>query len=104
MSKIVRFFCVAVGLVAMFFLLPAAPAHATFNATCSITANGLPTIRLQPDSDGGVTFYVETVNGDGRFFEMRPAGGHWEIHSMHDLPDGSALDLDANGYPVVIQD
>jgi hypothetical protein len=71
---------------------------------CSITANGLPTIRMQSDNEGGVTFYVETPEGDARFFQMRPAGGHWELHSMHDLPDGNALPLDPNGYPEVIQD
>jgi hypothetical protein len=104
MSRIMRFLCVALGLTAMLVLLPAVPAHADFNAVCYITASGLPTIRMQSDVNGGVTFFVETVNGDGRFFQMRPAGGHWEIHSMHSLPDGSGLDLDANGYPVVIQD
>ena len=41
---------------------------------------------------------------DGRFMQIRPAGGHWEIHSMHDLPTGTALQLDDNGFPIVIQD
>jgi hypothetical protein len=105
MSKVSRFFLLIIPVLALTLgFLPAAPAHATFSTTCVITANGLPTIRMQGDTDGGVTFYVETSNGDGRFMQIRPAGGHWEIHSMHDLPTGTALQLDDNGFPIVIQD
>lgn len=105
MSKVSRFFLMTIPLLALTLgFLPASPAHAAFSTTCAITANGLPTIRMQGDADGGVTFYVDTPDGAGRFFQMRPAGGHWELHSMHSLPDGTALQLDDNGYPVVIQD
>jgi hypothetical protein len=104
MSKLLRFVLLVPALALILAFLPAPPAHASFTTTCTLTANGLPTIRMQGDSDGGVTFYVETPNGDGRFFQMRPAGGHWELHSMHDLPDGTALPLDSDGYPIVIQD
>src|SRR4051794_32665851 len=104
MSKILRFVFVISGLALLLTLLPAMPANASFHAICYVTASGLPTIRLVPDADGGATFYVEAANGDGRFLQIRPAGGHWEIHSMHSLPTGTALDLDVDGYPVVIQD
>jgi hypothetical protein len=104
MSKMLRLVLLVPALALILAFLPSAPAHASFNTTCSVTANGLPTIRMQGDADGGVTFYAETPDGDGRFFQIRPAGGHWELHSMHDLPDGTALQLDSNGYPIVIQD
>ncbi|HEY0552866.1 MAG TPA: hypothetical protein VGG20_01265 [Thermoanaerobaculia bacterium] len=105
MSKVSRSFLLIIPVLALTFaFLPTAPAHATFSTTCALTANGLPTIRMQGDSDGGVTFYVDTPDGAGRFMQIRPAGGHWEIHSMHDLPAGTALQLDDNGFPIVIQD
>ena len=103
MSKILRFVFVISGLALLLTLLPAAPAGASFHAICYVTADGLPPIRLVPDADGGATFYVETANGDGRFLQIRPAGGHWEIHSMRSLPTGTALELDADGYPIVNQ-
>jgi hypothetical protein len=102
MSKVLRFVLLISGLLLTFTLLPSKPARATFNSAY-LTASGLPTIRLDPDSDGGVTFYVETANGDGRFFQIRPGGGHWEISSMHSLPTGNDLELDSNGYPIVHQ-
>ena len=104
MSKLLRFVLLVPALALILAFLPTPPAHASFTTTCTLTANGLPTIRLQSDAQGGVTFYVETPDGDGRFLQMRPAGGHWELHSMHSLPDGSALPLDSDGYPIVIQD
>jgi hypothetical protein len=105
MSKVSRFFLLTLPVLALTLgLWPAKPASASFTTTCAITAKGLPTIRMQGDADGGVTFYVETPDGDGRFFQMRPGGGHWELHSMHSLPEGSALPLDSDGYPIVIQD
>ncbi len=104
MSKLLRFVLLVPALALILAFLPTPPAHASFATTCTLTANGLPTIRMQGDDEGGVTFYVETPDGDGRFFQMRPAGGHWELHSMHSLPDGTALPLDSNGYPIVIQD
>ena len=103
MSKILRFVFLVAGLGLLFAFLPSAPAHASFNAVCYITASGLPPIRMQADSDGGVTFFVQTANGDGRFFQIRPAGGHWELAAMHDLPVGSALELDSDGFPIVHQ-
>jgi hypothetical protein len=104
MTKMFRYLLLTASLILTVALVSSAPAHANFTTTCALTANGLPTIRMQGDADGGVTFYVETPDGDGRFFQMRPAGGHWELHSMHSLPDGTALPLDDNGYPIVIQD
>jgi hypothetical protein len=100
MFKFVRF--ILLILIILVTFLPV-PAHASFTAICWITSGTLPPIRIQPDGDGGVTFYVETVHGDGRFFQMRPAGGHWEIVSMHSLPNDSALELDAAGYPYIHQ-
>jgi hypothetical protein len=104
MSKMFRFVLLVPALALILAFLPTPPAHASFDTTCSLSANGLPTIRMQGDAQGGVTFYVETPDGDGRFFQIRPGGGHWELHSMHDLPAGSAIDQDSNGYPIVIQD
>jgi hypothetical protein len=92
------------GLALLLTLLPSAPASADFHAVCYISAGGLPTIRVEPDADGGATLYVQTSNGDGRFLQIRPAGGHWEVHAMHSLPTGNALELDSDGYPVIVQD
>ncbi|HTG35245.1 MAG TPA: hypothetical protein VLB76_20185 [Thermoanaerobaculia bacterium] len=103
MSKILRFVFLTSVLCLMLLFLPSAPAHASFNAICYITSGTLPPIRMQADEDGGVTFYVETANGQGRFFQIRPAGGHWEISSMHTLPEDTALELDSEGYPIVHQ-
>jgi hypothetical protein len=102
----VRYMLLTAGLILTLALASGAPAHATYTTTCSValTANGLPTIRMVGDAQGGVTFYVEAPDGDGRFLQIRPGGGHWEIHSMHDLPNDSAIPTDSNGYPVVIQD
>lgn len=104
MSKILKFIFLVSGLSLMLALLPSVPASADFHAVCYITADGLPTIRMQADADGGATFYVETANGDGRFLQIRPAGGHWEIHALRSLPVGTALDLDSEGYPVIMQE
>ena len=104
MSRILRVIFLVSGLCLMLALLPSAPANADFHAVCYISAAGLPTIRVEPDAEGGATLYVETANGDGRFLQIRPAGGHWEIHSMRSLPTGNALDLDSDGYPVIVQD
>lgn len=101
MSKILRFVLLAAIMTIAF--LPR-PAHATFNSVCYLTSPDLPTIRLQADGDGGVTFIVQTPNGEGRFMQIRPAGGHWEISSMHTLPAGNQLELDSAGYPIVHQD
>ena len=101
MSKVLRFVVLAAVLTVAFLPLPA---HATFNSVCYLTSPTLPTIRLQADDDGGVTFVVETPNGEGRFMQIRPAGGHWEISSMHTLPANSGLELDSAGYPIVHQD
>jgi len=103
MSRILRVIFLVSGLSLMLALLPSAPANADFHAVCYISAAGLPTIRVEPDAEGGATLYVETSNGDGRFLQIRPAGGHWEIQSMHSLPEGSALELDSDGYPIVHQ-
>ncbi len=103
MSKILRFVFLVSGLGLMLAFLPSPPAHASFNAVCYITASGLPPIRMQSDPDGGVTFFVQTANGDGRFFQIRPGGGHWEVISMHNLPEGSFLELDSDGFAVVHQ-
>ena len=102
MSQIRRFFLLVAALSLLFVVLPSAPAGAVFNAAY-LTASGLPTIRLEPDSNGGITFYVQTTNGDGRFFTIEPAGGHWELSSLHSLPTGNDLELDSNGYPIVHQ-
>jgi len=103
MSKILRFALLVSCLGLILTLLPSAPASASFSAICYVTAGGLPPIRMQADADGGATFYVQTPNGDGRFFQIRPGGGHWDITEMHDLPDGNGLELDADGYPIIHQ-
>jgi hypothetical protein len=100
MSKFIRF---ALLISVVSFTVFSIPAHASFTAICWITSGTLAPIRMQPDGDGGVTFYVETAHGDGRFFQMRPAGGHWEIISMHSLPKDSGLELDSAGYPYIHQ-
>lgn len=100
MSKVLRFALLAAVLAIAF--IPR-QAHATFNSVCYLTSGNLAPIRLQADGDGGVTFIVETANGEGRFFQIRPAGGHWEISSMHTLPADSSLELDADGFPIVHQ-
>jgi hypothetical protein len=102
MSRILRYTFLILALT--FILLPGPPAGASFSAVCYITSSALPPIRVQADTDGGATFYVETPNGDARFLQIRPAGGHWEVLSMTSLPSGTALELDSNGYPLVHQD
>jgi hypothetical protein len=104
MSKILRFVFLVTALSLMLALVPSSPAHASFSAVCYITSSSLPVIRMQSDADGGVTFYVQSANGDGRFLQIRPGGGHWEIHTMNNLPTSTALELDSSGYPVLIQD
>jgi len=100
MSKIIRFVLLAAVLSIAF--LPR-PVHAAFNSVCYLTSGDLPPIRMQADGEGGVTFTVQTSTGDGRFFQIRPAGGHWEISSMHTLPANSGLELDSDGFPIVHQ-
>jgi hypothetical protein len=100
MLKVFRFVLLAAVLAVAFLPLPA---HATFNTVCYLTSGNLAPIRMQADADGGVTFISETANGDGRFFQIRPAGGHWEISSMHNLPGPTSLELDSDGYPIVHQ-
>ena len=100
MSKVLRYVLLAAAVAVAFLPIPA---HATFNTVCYLTSGDLAPIRLQPDADGGVTFIAETANGDGRFLQIRPAGGHWEISSMHNLPGPASLELDSDGYPIVHQ-
>ena len=104
MSTLRRCLVLILALVLISILLPSAPAHASFVNICYIVSDGLPSIRIEGDSDGGATFYVETANGDGRFLQMRPAGGHWEIHMLRSMPDGAGMALDSSGYPAVIDD
>jgi hypothetical protein len=104
MSNLRRCLVLIFALTVIPIFLPSAPAHAAFINICYITGDGLPTIRIEGDTDGGATFYVETASGDGRFLQMRPAGGHWEIHMLRSVPAGAAMDLDAAGYPTVIDD
>jgi hypothetical protein len=87
----------------MFILLPGTPASARFNSVY-LTGGSLPMIRMDPDEDGGVTFYVQTVHGDARFMQIRPGGGHWEICTMTNMTEGTNLELDGSGYPLVHQD
>jgi hypothetical protein len=102
MSKILRYTVLILGLT--FILLSNAPAGASFSAVCYITSSTLPPIRMQADADGGATFYVQTANGDGRFMQIRPGGGHWEIITLTSLPGGSALELESDGHPLIHQD
>jgi hypothetical protein len=104
MSKMLRFVFLVSGLILPLALLPSAPASASFSAVCYLTSGDLAPIRITADADGGATFYAQTPSGDGRFFQIRPAGGHWEIISMHTLPDGTRLELDSDGYPIVHQE
>ena len=62
MSKVIRFVLLAAVLSIAF--LPR-PVHAAFNSVCYLTSGNLPPIRMQADGDGGVTFTVETPNGEG---------------------------------------
>jgi hypothetical protein len=103
MSKILRLALLVSVLGLIFTLLPSAPADAHFNSVY-FTAPGLPTIRMDPNALDGVTFYVQTANGDARFMEIHPAGGHWEICTMTSMSTGSALELDSSGFPVVHQE
>lgn len=103
MSKILRLALVVSVLGLAFTLLPSAPASAHFNSIY-LTADGLPTIRMDPDSEEGVTFYVQTPNGNARFMQIRPGGGHWEICTMTNMVPGNNLELDVNGYPLIHQE
>jgi hypothetical protein len=98
MSKTLRFVLLAAILTIAFLPLPV---RATFNTVCYLSSGTLPPIQFEPDGQGGVTLVVETPNGEGRFMQIRPAGGHWEISSMHTLPAGNALELDSDGFPIV---
>ncbi|HEX4498312.1 MAG TPA: hypothetical protein VIE43_21725 [Thermoanaerobaculia bacterium] len=104
MSNFRRYLVLISASTLILAFLSGSPAQATFTTVCYITSSSLPSIRMQADPEGGVTFYVETPNGDGRFLQMRPGGGHWEIHMLHSLPDGTAMALDSEGYPEVILD
>ena len=103
MSKRFGLFLLVAAMGLMLMVMPSAPAGAVFNADY-LTAGGLPTIRLEPNSSGGVTLYSQGSGGDARFMEIVPGGGHWEVHSMTSLPTGNALELDTNGYVIVHQE
>jgi hypothetical protein len=61
------------------------------------------TLSLSIGTANGNSALVIT-SGGGRFMSIANGGGHLEVATYASLPEGTGLELDDNGYPVVHQE